>query len=122
MAPRPGAFGVLVDGDEARTVRILRGRAARPEEAPTLTCSPGTIVRGAEPDSPEMLVATGAGWLVPLEIQREGKRALPIDAFLRGHPLGEGAHFDTKRPEAADRAGSGPDPAPARSHEAGGAR
>jgi len=100
MAPRPGAFGTLVDGDAVQTLRVLRARVASPAEAPTAAAAiPGTIAPGAEsPGGPEMMVATGEGWLVPLEVQREGKRAMPVDAFLRGHALTEGAHFETDRP------------------------
>ena len=92
MAPRPGAFSRLVEGDTAQTLRILRARVAGRDEAPA------PAARGAGPDAPALLVATGEGWLVPLEVQREGKRALPIDAFLRGHALGEGARFDASPP------------------------
>jgi len=103
LAPRPGAFGTLVDAEPSQTLRILRAREARNEETPGTSASPGTIVRGATPEDPILMVATGQGWLVPLEIQREGKRAMSIDAFLRGHALGDAAHFDAGKP-ASDAA------------------
>ena len=62
-----------------------------------------TIVRGDGPDAPALLVGTGEGWLAPLEVQREGKKAMPIDAFLRGHALGASARFDaTPREDEGD--------------------
>ena len=94
MAPRPGAFGTLVDGEQAQTLRVLRARVADPAEAPGDDAAPGTLVRGEGPDAPALAIATGEGWLVPLEVQREGKRAMPIADFLRGHALGDGARFD----------------------------
>jgi methionyl-tRNA formyltransferase len=100
MAPRPGAFAELVDGDTRQTLRILRARAAERTASPP-SAAPGTIVRGDGPDTPALRVATGSGWLVPLEVQREGKKAMPVDAFLRGHALGEDAHFDAKSPAPA---------------------
>lgn len=98
MAPRPGAFATLVDGASRKTLRILRARAAHEGEAPVSPShpEPGSIARGAAPDGPALLVAGGDGWLVPLEIQREGKRAMDAATFLRGHELGGSAHFESE--------------------------
>lgn len=97
-APRPGAFGELVSAGESRTLRVLRARAVdAPDDAPP-EAEPGAVHRPAGPDAPVLVVATGRGWLAPLEVQRAGGKAMAIDAFLRGQPLAPNAHFDTARP------------------------
>ncbi len=42
---------------------------------------PGTVARSGQ----DIVVSTGAGVLMPREIQLAGKRALPIAEFVRGH-------------------------------------
>ncbi|MCS7324561.1 MAG: methionyl-tRNA formyltransferase [Thermoflexales bacterium] len=44
----------------------------------------------------QALVRCGEGWLQLLEVQPEGKRAMPIADFLRGHPRFAGAVLNTK--------------------------
>ncbi len=79
MAPKPGAFTTL----GGTLLRILAARAlSGPTEA-----SPGTVRRGADPP---LRIAARDGWLAPLVVQRSGKRALPIAAFLRGRPIADG--------------------------------
>lgn len=95
MAPRPGAFATLVDGDSRQTLRILRARAAGADEAPAgASPKPGTIAVGCDAKAAPLMVACGDGWLVPLEIQREGKRAMEVEAFLRGQTLTADARFE----------------------------
>jgi len=81
FAPDPGARANL-DGEP---LRIL---AADVDPAP---CErpPGSIARSGD----DVRIATGDAWLRPLVLQRPGKRALDVAAFLRGRPLTEGAHF-----------------------------
>lgn len=55
------------------------------------TLKPGTIVKVTKN---EILVQTGAGMLSLLEVQLEGKKRMPVDAFLRGYPLEEKTVFE----------------------------
>ena len=92
LAPRPGAFATLPDGGagEPRDVlRILRARALRAagEKMP----APGTLRRGRGPGAPLLRIATGEGWLEPLEVQRSGGQKMVIAAYLRGHDIADGA-------------------------------
>ncbi|MDD5760309.1 MAG: methionyl-tRNA formyltransferase, partial [Desulfobulbaceae bacterium] len=48
---------------------------------------PGTIVRA---DKQGLLIACGEGQLLVREIQFEGKKRMPVHAFLLGHPLRTG--------------------------------
>ncbi len=56
----------------------------------TSTEAPGTLVRI---DKEGLVIATGSGNLLIREIQLEGKKRMPVDAFLRGHSLEAGAIF-----------------------------
>ena len=89
LAPRPGAFTTL-DGEVLRVldVRHLAG---------SVDVAPGTVRLG---DDPPLRIATGDGWIAPLELQREGRRALGIHDFLRGRPIPDGAQLGGARPAA----------------------
>ncbi len=52
-----------------------------------LTNEPGTVLH------PDMTVACGADALRPTRIQRQGKAAMDVDAFLRGHAVAPGTVF-----------------------------
>jgi methionyl-tRNA formyltransferase len=82
MAPKPGARTEW----EGVQLRIL---AAHSEPGPT-DRAPGTVQRTAEGG---LRVATGDGWLAPLRLQRAGGRALDLEAFLRGRPIGDAARL-----------------------------
>jgi methionyl-tRNA formyltransferase len=81
LSPRPGAVAAL-GGEPLRILgaRALAGAAADP---------PGTL-RSA---GGELRVATGSGWLLLTRLQRPGGRPLETAAFLRGHPITEGARL-----------------------------
>jgi methionyl-tRNA formyltransferase len=79
MAPSPGAFAIF--GGE--NLRILDARA---DAAPT-DLAPGTVCTGP---ARELRIATGDGWLLPRILQRPGKRALDVEAFVRGKPIPDG--------------------------------
>jgi methionyl-tRNA formyltransferase len=81
LAPRPGA--VLRLGSEPLRVLGARVRAGTPADPP------GTLRVGGG----ELRIATGSGWLVPTRLQRAGGRALETAAFLRGHPIADGARL-----------------------------
>ena len=94
LAPRPGAFTLLPAGEssEESPLRILRaapGMDPAGERRP-----PGTLIRPeSAPDT--LQIATGDGWLAPLEVQKAGAKAMPTEAFLRGTPLQDGLRLDT---------------------------
>ena len=82
LNPRPGTF-VERDGER---LRILRA-SVLPDAA---HAAPGTV----RIHDGELRVATGSGWLVPTELQRPGGRPTPTAAFLRGHPIDDGARLE----------------------------
>lgn len=51
----------------------------------------GQVVPG---DGRSLLVKTGKGALSLLELQPEGKKRMPVDAFLRGYPIEAGTVFE----------------------------
>ncbi len=61
------------------------GAGASPEDG--TGAAPGTVVEVTEE---AFAVQTGEGLLVLLEVQPEGKKRMPCDAFLRGYPMREG--------------------------------
>ncbi len=85
--PRPGAFTLLPDGTR---LAILRGG---PDVLPALDPPlplPGEII----PDEEEgLLVACGREAYRLHEVRPEGSKAMAVDAYLRGHPLPDGARF-----------------------------
>lgn len=98
LAPRPGASLVLVQADGRTELKLLRADALpfACGEAP----APGTVDRTA-PALP-LRIATGEGWLVPLEIQRPGGKALAIADFLRGFAVAPDARCErSPEPENA---------------------
>ena len=93
LSPRPGAFTLLCEspGEPPSALRILRAAA---EDAPHGKLDhPGTL-RRSEDATAGLRIATGDGWLVPLEVQRAGAKAMPTAAFLRGHPLADGLQLE----------------------------
>ena len=62
-----------------------------PAVAASRTETPGTVV-GAGADG--ISVATGAGVLLLTELQMEGRKRLPAEAFLRGAGIQAGARFE----------------------------
>ncbi|HEX5011299.1 MAG TPA: methionyl-tRNA formyltransferase [Planctomycetota bacterium] len=82
VTPRPGAFTLLPDGTR---VAILRGEPV-PAERGHL---PGEVL--ARDDG--LVVACGRDALRIARLQREGKRPLDAEEFLRGHPLPPGTRF-----------------------------
>ncbi len=58
-----------------------------------LSAAPGTLVRKAN----RLLVACGEGsWIELLELQMEGKRRMPVEAFLNGLSFTEGERLDSR--------------------------
>jgi len=86
FAPVPGAWCLL---DGAR-LRLLRARPV-PEDSPgqPAAAPPGTLLPGDG-----LRVACGQGAVELLDLQREGRRPMPPDAFLRGTPLPAGTRLE----------------------------
>jgi methionyl-tRNA formyltransferase len=82
MAPAPGAFTTL-DGEVLQILEARYSQAA-------VDLEPGTV-RASQDGG--FQIATGSGWLEPRVLKRPGKQALPIDAFLRGKTIADGARL-----------------------------
>ena len=80
LAPWPGSDFAL----NGQRVRVLRARLAEGGWAP------GQVL---ESGPHRLVVACGAGALELLELQREGRAALPAAAFLRGFPIAAGTRL-----------------------------
>lgn len=93
FTPWPSAFSYW----EGRRVKVHRARLAGADAAPG-TETPGTVVR-AGPDG--IRVATGAGALLLTELQLEGRKRMPAEAFLRGAGLRKGMRFERSPFQAA---------------------
>jgi methionyl-tRNA formyltransferase len=77
MYPWPGCHVRLLDSSGAQRARLTLVRA-RP--VPTRAgASPGTIL-------PDATISTGNGAVEIVEVQPEGKRPMPLEAFRNGHP------------------------------------
>lgn len=79
--PWPGAFTRTPGGP------LLIWRAS-PEEG-ALAAPPGTLV----PHAQSLAIATGAGAVLPVEVQAEGRRPIGWPEYLRGARLGPGTAF-----------------------------
>lgn len=81
LSPQPGAFTHL----DGKLLKIFKTGVGR---SPDLPGKPGEIVRAHPVEG--LLVRTGSGIIALKEVQREGKKRLPIDAFLPGYRVKEG--------------------------------
>jgi methionyl-tRNA formyltransferase len=81
LDPWPGAFfeGPRLKA-EGEHIRVLAASAS-PGTAANV---PGTVL------DDELTIACGEGVLQPLRVQRPGRAALDVPAFLRGHPIAAG--------------------------------
>ncbi|MCP3983516.1 MAG: methionyl-tRNA formyltransferase [bacterium] len=84
MGPRPGAFSEW----NGEPLRILAARA----EAGPVGEAPGTVVVIDE----QPRIATGEGWLYPLELQRPGGKAMAVSDFQRGRGLQTGTQLGSE--------------------------
>ena len=76
-----------------KRLKIVAARAMpRPSSA-----TPGEVL---DAGAKGIEVATGEGTLLIEGLQREGRKALPIEAFLRGTPIGPGDRFESPEPAA----------------------
>ena len=93
ILPAPAQAETANETSRAKRLRILAAEAAtRSEQSPTYSApSPGTII---ECDRKNLLVQCGVGRLRILEVQPEGRKAMPVAAFLNATPLKPGLRFE----------------------------
>jgi len=77
FAPEPSAFTTL----DGATLKVFAGEARDGRGAPGTVSSAGRD---------GIVVATGDGALALLEVQLQGKRRMPVGAFLAGHAVAPG--------------------------------
>lgn len=83
FSPKPGAYCFL----DAKRLKILKVKNA-PDVSTEMQCKPpGCILSTSEQG---IAIKTGDGALVVLELQLEGKKAMPVSEFLKGYPRLEG--------------------------------
>jgi methionyl-tRNA formyltransferase len=83
LSPHPGAWLSLGACRSAERVKVLRSTLAAGSGAP------GTVLDAAG------TIACGTGAIRLVEVQRAGKRPMPIAEFLRGRPLSVGEIVNT---------------------------
>lgn len=79
LNPWPSAYTIL----DGKTLKIWSAKVLQEES----TGTPGEIV---EVSKNSLIVQTGKGRLSLVELQLEGKKRMPVDAFLRGCKVTEG--------------------------------
>lgn len=79
LSPFPGAWFSLGQGKAAERLKVLRTTVVADRSA-----APGRVL------DPAGVIACGTGAIRLVEVQRAGKRPMPIADFLRGRPLVEG--------------------------------
>jgi methionyl-tRNA formyltransferase len=84
FTPWPSAYSTF----QGKLIKILKAQIE--PEASRASTFPGTVI---EASSVDLVVATGRGQLALQEVQLEGKKRLPIEEFLKGHPIPRGAVF-----------------------------
>ncbi|MBP3490010.1 MAG: methionyl-tRNA formyltransferase [Roseburia sp.] len=82
LDPWPSAYTRLGD----KTLKIWRAQVIPTNSG----AAPGCIVKV---EKNRILVQTGEGMLALLEVQLEGKKRMPVDAFLNGYEVEEGTYF-----------------------------
>jgi methionyl-tRNA formyltransferase len=84
LSPFPGAWFEMETGNGRARVKVLRSTLVAEAGGHG---APGTVL------DDNLAIACGEGAVRLLELQREGKRALPAEDFLRGAALGQGARL-----------------------------
>jgi methionyl-tRNA formyltransferase len=75
LSPAPGAWVEIAAGRKSERLKVLRTVLAEG------TGTPGTILGG------DMTIACGSGAVRIVEVQRQGKKPMGTEEFLRGFPL-----------------------------------
>jgi methionyl-tRNA formyltransferase len=92
LSPIPGAWFEATYEGRTERIKLLR---TVPLNAGA-SAPPGTILDDA------LTVACGQGAVRMLEVQRSSRKPMAASEFLRGFPLGTGAHLSLPRHEASD--------------------
>ncbi len=82
LSPFPGAWLTLGSGQTAERIKVLQSAVGEGVGAP------GSVI------DPTGVVACGSGAIRLIELQRAGKRPMPVSDFLRGRPLLRGESFN----------------------------
>ena len=90
MKPWPGTFTHWLREDKPPLRLILDGVSI--VERPPSVGSPGEVIESGQE---RLIVAAKEGGVSIERIQPAGKRVMPIDEFLRGHPISIGECFGT---------------------------
>jgi methionyl-tRNA formyltransferase len=83
LSPFPGAWFTLGSGKAAERVKVLRTAIE------ASSGGPGAVISG------DGVVACGTGAIRLIEVQRAGKRPMPISEFLRGRAFTLGETLNT---------------------------
>jgi methionyl-tRNA formyltransferase len=97
MDPWPGSYTFWRRG-EGEPLRLVLGPVAVIESAPA--APPGTILEAA---NGRLVVAAGAGAIMPRSIQPAGKRLMGIAEFLRGYHVRPGEVFGAEEEKSESR-------------------
>lgn len=87
LNPEPGAFAFF----RGKRVKFWRAKAVAQGNELVTNVIPGTIVAV---DKSHLLIATGDGFLMPTELQTEGRKVLPVAEWLRGAQPKVGERFE----------------------------
>jgi methionyl-tRNA formyltransferase len=84
MQPWPAAYSLLPGshGERAEPLRVIIHRTEPVDAAPPPGARPGTVL---EAQGDRLIVAAGQGGVRLLTVQIAGRKAMPADAFVRGH-------------------------------------
>jgi methionyl-tRNA formyltransferase len=75
--PWPGIFTVW----QEQTLKIIKTEAVAADITPQ---TPGTVIAAKINGQERLLIATGEGWLAPIELQLPGKKVVNFFDFMRG--------------------------------------
>lgn len=81
VTPHPGAWCQVNFKGQSKRLRVITTRVVTHSSAAV----PGTILRS---DKEGLLVSCGQDALLIIQVQLEGKKAMPVEEFLRGLPQG----------------------------------
>ena len=89
LQPWPGIFTEWHKGG-AQPIRLILESVTTVNEPTSAAAAPGSVV---SVDERGLSVATGSGQLIIHRLQPAGKRSMPVEEFLRGHPMQPGARL-----------------------------
>jgi methionyl-tRNA formyltransferase len=89
LKPWPGSYTHWLRSEDS-PMRLIIVQTTLCDTNQDTVAQPGQVVAS---EAGQLLVATGAGILSLQEIQPAGRRAMQVDAFLRGYPVAPGDRF-----------------------------